>query len=209
MIMNHHNSISHAHTILLRHSGILGVAWPPTVFYFSSKNGSTNHNETFSIVFLTKFLTNSWKEKIIGPFFFDLWMFETLRGSDDPRLGGWRIWWTLIYTNTAKSFLRCHVWWACTNNKCTDHSYFSTAIYDDHLTYVLVFPSLACMILINTKFWSVMSTYTVMSFLQWWWAYIVSRSFLHCHVWWSFYVHWSSIHCPVWWAIMWYGNCNH
>ena len=91
MIMNHHNSISHAHTILLRHSGILGVAWPPTVFYFSSKNGSTNHNETFSIVFLTKFLTNSWKEKIIGPFFFDLWMFKTLRGSDDPRLGGWRI----------------------------------------------------------------------------------------------------------------------
>ena len=49
MILNHHNSISHAHTILLRHSGILGVAWPPTVFYFSSKNGSTNHNETFSI----------------------------------------------------------------------------------------------------------------------------------------------------------------
>ena len=91
MIMNHHNSISHALTILLRHSGILGVAWPPTVFYFSSKNGSTNHNETFSIVFLTKFLTNSWKEKIIGPFFFDLWMFKTLRGSDDPRLGGWRL----------------------------------------------------------------------------------------------------------------------
>ena len=91
MIMNHHNSISHARTILLRHSGILGVAWPPTVFYFSSKNGSTNHNETFSIVFLTKFLTNSWKEKIIGPFFFDLWMFKTLRGSDDPRLGGWRL----------------------------------------------------------------------------------------------------------------------
>ena len=91
MIMNHHNSLSHAFTILLRHSGILGVAWPPTVFYFSSKNGSTNHNETFSIVFLTKFLTNSWKEKIIGPFFFDLWMFKTLRGSDDPRLGGWRL----------------------------------------------------------------------------------------------------------------------
>ena len=31
------------------------------------------------------------RKKIIGPFFFDLWMFKTLRGSDDPRLGGWRL----------------------------------------------------------------------------------------------------------------------
>ena len=60
-IMNLHNSISYACTILSR-----------TVFYFSSKNGSADQNETFSIAFLTKFLTNSWNEKFIGPFFFDL-----------------------------------------------------------------------------------------------------------------------------------------
>ena len=71
-IMNLHNSISYACTILSRHLGVLGAAWPPTVFYFSSKNGSADQNETFSIAFLTKFLTNSWNEKFIGPFFFDL-----------------------------------------------------------------------------------------------------------------------------------------
>ena len=90
-IMNLHNSISYACTILSRHLGVLGAAWPPTVFYFSSKNGSADQNETFSIAFLTKFLTNSWNEKFIGPFFFDLWMFKTLRGPHGPRLGGWRL----------------------------------------------------------------------------------------------------------------------
>ena len=151
MIMNHHNSISHAHTILLRHSGILGVAWPPTVFYFSSKNGSTNHNETFSIVFLTKFLTNSWKEKIIGPFFFDLWMFKTLRGSDDPRLGGWRliIWycnwqnslycWFFFFQHSQIVSVRCvcQEWVLCMRcvHLCSFTQFVSTLgesiIYDD------------------------------------------------------------------------------
>ena len=78
-------------TILWIHLGVLGAARPPTVFYFSSKNGSSNQNETFSIVFLTKFLTNSWNEIFIGSFFFDLWMFKTLRGPHGPRLGGWRL----------------------------------------------------------------------------------------------------------------------
>ena len=85
---------------------VLGVAWPPTVFYFSSKSRSTYRNEAFTIAFLTKFLTNSWNELFIGPFFFEWRWFETLRGPGHPRLAGWRlmikgIWWTIWdYTHT-------------------------------------------------------------------------------------------------------------
>ena len=70
---------------------VLGVAWPPTVFYFSSKNRLTYRNEAFTIAFLTKFLTNSWNGIFIGQFFFDWRGIETLRGSGYPRLAGWRL----------------------------------------------------------------------------------------------------------------------
>ena len=70
---------------------VLGVAWPPTVFYFSSKNRLTYRNEAFTIAFLTKFLTNSWNKLFIGSFFFDWRWFETLRGPGHPRLAGWRL----------------------------------------------------------------------------------------------------------------------
>ena len=70
---------------------VLGVAWPPTVFYFSCKNRSTYQNEAFAIAFLKKFLTNSWNEIFIGQFFFDWRGIETLRGSGYPRLAGWRL----------------------------------------------------------------------------------------------------------------------
>ena len=70
---------------------VLGVAWPPTVFYFSSKNRLTYRNEAFTIAFLTKFLTNSWNGIFIGEFFFDWRGIETLRGSGYPRLAGWRL----------------------------------------------------------------------------------------------------------------------
>ena len=67
-----HLGIFWAFTISFVNAGVLGAVRLPTVFNFSSKNGSTNQYETFTIAFLTKFLTNSTNKIFIGQFFCDL-----------------------------------------------------------------------------------------------------------------------------------------
>ena len=71
-----HLGIFLAFTISFVNAGVLGAERLrerlPTVFNFSSKNGSTNQYETFTIAFLTKFLTNSRNKIFIEQFFFDL-----------------------------------------------------------------------------------------------------------------------------------------
>ena len=71
-IFNLNNYLFWAFTISLVNAGVLGAVRPLMVFHFSSKNDSINQNETFTIAFLTKFLTNSWNKIFIGQFFCDL-----------------------------------------------------------------------------------------------------------------------------------------
>ena len=61
-----HLGIFLAFTISFVNAGVLGAERLPTVFNFSSKNGSTNQYETFTIAFLTKFLTNSMNKIFVG-----------------------------------------------------------------------------------------------------------------------------------------------